>query len=439
MRPYIFAVLFLGLVAILSPACGKKEQSPASPSPGPVIQTPTSTGTPTYTITLTATTAPFSTSTPTTTPTSTTTSTVSNTLTSTTTITPTSTQTPGVTTTPTVCSSGCISTLAGIGTPGYSGDGGLALNAQFNMPTGVAEDSNGNLYIADWGNNVVRKIDVAGYITTVAGTGTYGYSGDNGSALAAELGAPHSVVLDSVGNLYIADSGNNRIRKVDTNGLITTVVGTGGAGYSGDGGPAISAEMYNPVKVTFGGDGNMYIGEEYLGLVRKVDADGIITTVAGTSNGYSGDGGLATAAQFRKVYGVFVTGTGEIYIADVVNNRIRWVNTDGIINTVVGTGTFGNSGDGGLAIQATLANSKGVILNALGEMLIADTGNSKIRKVDTAGYISTLAGDGIDGYSGDGGLAVSARLNRPSDVYLSASGAMIIADTLNHRIRRVSP
>ena len=343
-----------------------------------------------------------------------------------------------------VDAAGVITTVAGGGTRGYrgyGGDGGPAVEAQLNQPTDVALDGAGNLYIADWGNSRIRKVDAAGVITTVAGDGTYGYGGDGGPATEAQLRAPRGVALDGAGNLYIADWGSNRIRKVEFAGgigVIFTVAGDGTrgvGGYFGDGGPATTARLYQPSGVALDGAGNLYIADTWHHRIRKVDAAGVITTVAGDgTQGYFGDGGAATAAQLNQPRDVALDGAGNLYIADWGSNRIRKVDAAGVITTVAGDGTQGYFGDGGPAVAARLYQPYGMAPDGAGNLYIADRGNHRIRKVDAAGMISTVAGGGL---GGDGGAAVAAQLNRPTDVALDAAGNLYIADAGNRRIRKV--
>jgi sugar lactone lactonase YvrE len=337
-----------------------------------------------------------------------------------------------------------ITTLAGNGTDGYSGDGSTATSAELNQPWDVALDPSGNLYIADASNNRIRKITAAtGIITTVAGNGTSGYSGGS-TATSVQLCFPEGVALDALGNLYIADSGNNRIRKVTAStGIITTVAGNGTAGYTGDGDAATSAELNEPIDVALDSSGNLYIVDQYNNCIRKVTSStGIITTVAGNGTaGYSGDGGAATSAElyFRWHGRVALDASGNIYIVDNFNNRIRKVTAaTGIITTVAGNGTLGYSGDGGAATSAEIAYPVAVALDALGNLYIADEGNNRIRLVTAStGIISTMVGNGTEGYSGDGGAATSAEFDWPEGIALDSSGNLYIADTNNNRIRKV--
>ena len=281
-----------------------------------------------------------------------------------------------------------------------------------------------------------------GDITTVAGTGNAGFSGDGGPATSANVSFPTGVTLDSSGNLFFADLENHRIRKVDaTTGFITTVVGNGTSGFSGDGGPAISATLNNPEGVTVDASGNLFIDDTLNQRIRRVDfATGFITTVAGNGTyGFSGDGGPATNASLKNPRGGAVDAEGNLFIADRLNHRIRKVDaTTGIITTVAGNGTFGFSGDGGPATTASLNLPRAVIVDASGNFFIADARNNRIRKVDaTTGFITTVAGNGTSGFSGDGGPATSASLSFPADVAIDALANLFIADAFNHRIRRV--
>ncbi len=333
---------------------------------------------------------------------------------------------------------GIISTVAGNGTPEFSGDGGPATSASLTSPRGVFVDGSGVIYIADVNNHRIRKVDTSGIISTVAGNGTAGFSGDGDPATSASLRVPHRVVVDVSGNIYIADELNHRIRKVDTSGIINTVAGNGTAGFSSDGGPATTASLNSPNGVFVDGLGNIYIADQGNHRIRKVDTSGIISTVAGNGlASFSGDGGPATSARLNNPFGVFVDGLGNIYIADLDNHRIRKVDTSGNISTVAGNGTATFSGDGGPATSASLNDPHDVFVDGLGNIYIADRGNHRIRKVDTSGIISTVAGNGLASFSGDGGPATSASLISPDGVFVDGSSNIYIADLGNHRIRKV--
>ena len=332
--------------------------------------------------------------------------------------------------------SGTITTVAGTGEFGFSGDGGPATSARLSGAEGVAVDGAGNLFIADEGNDRIRKVDSAGVITTVAGTGEFGFSGDGGPATSARLNRPNDVAVDGAGNVFIADLDNYRIRKVDSAGVITTVAGTGVRGYSGDGGPAVDAQLWSPSRVAVDGAGNLFFADSGNDRIRKVDSAGVITTVAGTED--RGDGGPAVNARLYRPSGVAVDGAGNAFIADSFNDRIRKVDATGTISTVAGTGRTGFGGDGGPAVNARLYRPSGVAVDGVGNVFIADSFNDRIRKVDATGTISTVAGTGRTGFGGgDGGPAVQARLSHPNDVAVDGAGNLFIADSFNDRIRKV--
>ena len=425
----------------------------------------------------------------------------------------------------TSCSSSCpyalastvagdIYTIAGDGIPGYSGDGGPATNAGMSGPGGIAVDSSGNLFLTDVYNNRIRMVaatscssscpyglasTTAGDIYTIAGDGTQGYSGDGGPAVLAELEGPSGMSVDSSGNLFFPDTNNNRIRMVaatscsssclyglasTTAGDIYTIAGDGTRGYSGDGGPATIAELGGPFSVTVDSFGNLVIPDIYNNRIRMIARDscssscpyglasttaGDIYTIAGDgTQGYSGDGGPATSARLSYPYWVAVGTSGNLFIADFGNNRIRMVaatscsssclyglasTTAGDIYTIAGDGAQNYFGVGVLAASAEMGNPSGVALDPSGDIFISDTYNNRIRMVaatscsascpyglasTTAGDIYTIAGDGTQGYSGDGGPATSAQLFNPSGIVVDPAGNLLIADTYNERIRMVA-
>lgn len=332
-----------------------------------------------------------------------------------------------------------ITTVAGTGIAGYNGDNVQATSTALKRPAAIAMDGSGNLFIADAENQRIRKVATDGTITTVAGSGTAGFSGDGGAAIDAKISNPIGIAIDGNGNLFIADWNNQRIRKVNSNGTITTVAGTGIQGFSGDGGPATNARLTAPSGVAVDGNGNLFIVDNANHRIRKVDLNGIITTVAGTGiQGYNGDGIQATSARLNFPEDVAVDGTGNLFIADWNNHRVRKVGTDGIITTVAGNGQLFFSGDGGPAVNATLRYPSGITLDGSGNLFISDQTNHRIRRVSTTGIISTIAGNGTAGFSGDGGLATNAALNGPAGLATDGSGNLFITDVDNHRIRRVS-
>jgi sugar lactone lactonase YvrE len=333
-----------------------------------------------------------------------------------------------------------ITTVAGNGTNAYTGDGGQATAAELSSPTQLEFDAAGNLYFADEINNVIRKINTAGIISTIAGNGMVGFSGDGGQATNAQLNSPQAITFDAVGNLYISitDQYTGRVRKVNTAGIITTVAG-GGAGALGDGGQATAATI-NPFGITFDTSGNLYIADFTNSRIRKVNTAGIISTIAGNGTvGFNGDGGQATAAALRYPFDVVFDAIGNLYISDGYNHRVRKVNSTGIITTIAGNGTAGYSGDGGQATVAKLNVPNGMAFDASGNLYIADWFDNRIRKVNTVGTITTIAGNGTFGYSGDGGQATAAKLYGADAITLDASMCnLYIADFDNYRIRKVS-
>jgi trimeric autotransporter adhesin len=340
-----------------------------------------------------------------------------------------------------------ITRYAGDYATGYSGDGGPATAASMDQPAGVYSDKAGNIYIADFSNNVVRKVNSSGIISTIAGNGTQGYSGDGNPATAAQLYHPTHVAVDGSGNVYIADAFNNVIRKVNTSGVITTVAGNTSTGYTGDGGPATAAQLEDPNGVWADAAGNFYIADAHNNVIRKVNTSGIITTIIGngynagtTLGGYSGDGGPATAAELFYPESVTMDNAGNFYVAELYNNTIRKVNTAGIITTIAGNNSagFGYSGDGGPAIVAKLGHPYDAIATSTGVIYIADQTNNVVRSVDAAGIIHTYAGNNSPGSTGDGGPATAASLSIPVSVSVDQYDNLYIADALNNVIRRVN-
>ena len=432
---------------------------------------------------------------------------------------------------------GGLTAFAGTGAAGYAGDEAAALNARLSAPYGVATDTTGNVYISDTGNNVIRKVDSSGIITTVAGNNSYPYTvigdgnaatsaglfypygagvdpqgnlyicdlahnrirkvtadgiihtvvgggaasgGDNGPATAAQLNSPYGIAMDNAGYLYIADTFNNKVRKVAPNGVITTLAGTGAPGSTGNGGPAASARLNNPYAVAADNKGNIFIADGSSG-VRKVDAGGRITQFAGVQygagfafdaagnlymsqlstsqiwkiapngigdvyagvsssrGGYGGDGGPALQATFNLPWGLAVDSKGNVYVADSGNHRLRKISASGAVTTIAGTGIAGYSGDGGPAIQAQLNNPYGVAVDASDNLYIADYSNARIRKIDSNGVISTIAGTSGFGYQGDGGLAANAVLGTPTGLAFDSHGDLFVSDQYFSAVRVLTP
>jgi hypothetical protein len=331
-----------------------------------------------------------------------------------------------------------IYTVAGNGIMGYSGDGGAATLAEIANPMGVAIDNYGNIYIVDV-FSIIRKVNKAGIISTIAGIGIAGYSGDGGPATAAELNMPNGVAVDGFGNVYIADTYNNCIRIINTSGIINTFAGDTTNGFSGDGGQATDAELNKPGGLATDIAGNIYIADTYNNRIRKITPSGIISTVAGNGLGCPSspnDSGPATNAELPNAYGVAVDPLGNMYIA--TSNRIRKVDNSGVISTIAGNGNFGYTGDGGPATAAEIWGGFGVALDSYGNLFIQDGVNHVVRKVNTSGIISTIAGDGNLGFYGDGGPATNAEFEGITGIASDASGNIYISDQGNNRIREVS-
>jgi len=320
-----------------------------------------------------------------------------------------------------------INTIVGNGTLGFSGDGSAATAGELNRPTGVAVDASGNIYIADSLNNRIRLAKAGGSVSTFAGNGGYSYSGDGGAAMSAQLNAPHGVAADTAGNFYIADSANNVVRKVSANGTITTLAGNGTAGFGGDGGAAASAQLSGPQGVAVDTAGNVYISDTGNSRVREVSGGTITTVAGGGTPGFGGDGGAATSAKLYSPVGLALDAKGNLYIADTNNSAIRKV-SGGTITTVAGNGVQGYAGDGGPALNAQLNDPQGVAVDSAGNIYITDTMNFAIRMVAKNGTISTIAGNGVAGYTGDGGAAGQAQLSYPTGIAVDSGGALYFAD-----------
>jgi hypothetical protein len=332
-----------------------------------------------------------------------------------------------------------INTYAGSGVLAYTGNGGPATNATIDSPSCLAIDSYGNLYINDQRNYCVRKVDTTGVITTIAGTGIGGFIGDGGPATNARLNQNWGVAVDGGGNVYITDQENYRVRRVSPGGIITTIAGTGRSGYSGDSGPATNAKFKSVLGIATDNAGNVFVGDPDTNCIRKITPTGIISTYAGSGlRGFSGDGGPAISAAFNGIFGLATDLAGNLYVCDGGNNCVRKIYTSGIIVTIAGNGAPGYNGDGINASLAQLNHPTAVYVNNTGEVFIADYGNNRIRKISTTGIISSVTGTGIQGYNGDDQLATTAQLNHPIGVVMDGNTNMYIADLDNIRIRKVS-
>lgn len=337
-----------------------------------------------------------------------------------------------------------INTVAGNGSLVYTGDSTAATSASFYYPMGVAVDATGNIYISDALNAVVRKVNTAGIISTVAGSGTTGFGGDGGHATAdsAKLNNPAGLAVDIYGNLYISDAGNSRIRRVDRFGNISTIAGGGSS--RAEGAYAVDYSLNAPAGIAFDAAGSIYISDD--GRIQKITYPlAKIATIAGIGGtGFAGDEGPATAALFSDPQGLAVDLSGNVYVADKNNFRIRKIGTSGIVTTVAGNGAgsvtgFGTfSGDDGPAVDASLNFPSGVAIGPGGKIYIADRNNNRIRVLDPSGNITTLAGNGTSGFGGDGGPASDAILSAPCSVAFDVNGDLYIADELNSRIRKIS-
>jgi len=343
---------------------------------------------------------------------------------------------------------GIITTFAGAGFAGFSGDGGPAVRALLDFAVGQGEveeyahlafDDQGNLYIPDQLNNRVRRIDRNGIITTVAGNGEHAFSGHGVPALEAALDNPTSLAFDALGNLYIADQHNNRVRRVSPQGIITTFAGNGSHSFGGNGGRATEAEIDFPGGLAVDAAGNVYLSDTHSNQVRRVAPSGVIIGFAGTGeHGFGGDDGPANRAVLDFPAGLAFDASGNLYIADQHNNRVRRVSPDGRISTVAGTGTAGFTGDGGPAVNAQLDFPSAVAAGPDGNLYIADLRNNRVRRVGGNGIITTVVGSGVHGYSGDGGPPLLAALDFPSGLAFDSGGNLYITDHHNFRIRKVN-
>ncbi len=348
-----------------------------------------------------------------------------------------------------IAPNGMVSTFAGTGAASYTGDGGPAAQAQLSAPMGLALDAAGNLYIADSGNNVIRKVSRGGTISTYAGNGSPGYSGDGGAATSAALNQPEGVAVDPAGLLYIADTSNNRVRVVALGGIIQTVAGNGISGFSGDTGTPAATELFLPTDVATDAAGNLYIADFGNDRIRKVSQGKIQTVAGGTGSSAIFNEAVATTVFLNGPTGIAVDGAGNIYLAEgsigdgsglaVGDYRVWKINSGGVVSTAAGNGLEGFSGDSGPAASAQLNNPAAVTFDLAGNLYIADADNNRVRKVTPAGVITTAAGNGTAGWSGDGGPGPHAQLNHPMGLTSDSDGNVYIADTGNNRIRKLTP
>ncbi len=331
-----------------------------------------------------------------------------------------------------------ITTFAGTGTAGFTGDGGAAVAARIENPWGATCDSSGNLYFTDGTNQVIRKVTPAGIISTIAGVpGSSGESGDGGPATAALMTIPRALAVGKGGNIYVIDD-NFALRKIDPSGTISTVAGTAYSyGLSGDGGPATAARLHSPIAVAADRAGNVYIAEWLANKIRKIDTAGIITTYAGNgSGGFSGDGGPATAAQIDTPLALAVDTAGNLYVS-CYSSRVRKISASGTITTIAGTGVFGYTGDGGSAASAKIGYVWGIVADKSGNLYMSDNYFNRVRRISATGIITSIVAWGGYGYAGDGGPSTSCMLAQPMGVTIDSIGNLLIADMDNNRIRKV--
>ena len=334
-----------------------------------------------------------------------------------------------------------INTVAGNGSGSDSGDGNLATVAGIDKPCNIIFDRYGDLYIGEGPGARIRKISTSGIITTIAGTGVSGFSGDNGPATLAELKFPSGIAIDTAGNIYFCDYQANRVRKIDIiTGVISTIAGTGTMGFGGDGGPATAAMLAAPQDICSDKHGNLFIADTYNNRVRKINSTGTISTVAGTGSVFfNGDNGLADTSNLNSPVGVCTDESSNLFISDNGHNKIRKVNSSGIITTIAGNGIFGSTGDGGAATNSELSDNANITSDRYGNIYISFAYPiNRIRVVDSSGVISTVAGNGVGAYFGDGGLDTFAELNNPEGLTSDSCGNLYIADEYNNRIRKVT-
>jgi glucose/arabinose dehydrogenase len=333
-----------------------------------------------------------------------------------------------------------VSTLTGDGNGAFAGDGGPASAAEVSAPPAVAVGPDGSVFVADFGNHRVRRVAPDGTISTFAGTGAAGSSGDGGPATSAQLNGPRGLAFDAAGALLITDRDAQVVRRVAPDGTISTVAGSGVSGYTGDGGAATAATLKNPYGATPLPGGGFVIADRGNHVIRRVAPDGRISTAAGTGvGGFSGDGGPATAATLNAPCAVTVAPDGSFLFPDRDNDRVRRVDPKGIITTILGTGAHATTGDGGPAVAASSAMPYALAFAGDGALIVVERDGARVRRIDPDGTISTIAGTGVVGFGGDGGAALGAWFNGPVGVAVAPDGSIYVADQGNHRIRRLTP
>jgi DNA-binding beta-propeller fold protein YncE len=337
--------------------------------------------------------------------------------------------------------SGTICTVVGTGERAFNGEGAPALQEALYYPIDLTFDAQQRLLVLDWNNQRIRRLDVDGRLRTIMGNGNEGPVVEGAPALQTTLHHAFSFAYDAAGNLYIAGNHQPQVLKVDSGQLVHIFAGSATVGYSGDGGPATQAELDAPTGVAVDPGGtNVFVVDNARSCVRAIDAAGIITTLCGNgAPGYAGDGGPAAQAQLRHPYRVrYHAPTGSLYVCDTENHAVRRIDANGIITTVAGTGEQGFSGDGGPAAQARLTLPYDAVIGPDGALYIADTGNQRIRRVSAGGVITTFAGTGVRGYAGEQVDALSAGFNQPAALGFDAAGDLWVADMQSSRVRRIA-